>query len=54
MPTDADFDFTSNNIGPDNLVVSANDTFFSSRGYNTSYGVMFVVGVKALTDNVNY
>lgn len=53
-PVDFDFDISSNNVGPDNVVASANDTFFQQKGYNTSFGVMMVVGVKALTNNANF
>lgn len=53
-PTDRDFDFSSTNIGADSVYIRSNDSFWRKAGYNTSYGIAFVVGVKALTDNAQY
>lgn len=53
-PIDTDNDLFSNNVGPDDVITSANDTFFWEKGYKTTQGVVIVVGIKALTDNANY
>jgi len=52
FPVSDDYDFSSTNLGPDSIVVNSNDYFFNSSGYNKSNGVLFMVGVKALTKNV--
>ena len=53
-PTSEDYDYSSNNLGPDDVIIRSNDSFWANSGYNASYGVVFVIGVKALTENVNY
>ena len=53
-PTSEDYDYSSTNLGPDSVIIRPNDTFWANSGYNTSYGVVFVIGVKALTSNANY
>ena len=52
FPVDNDYDFASTMLGPDNLVISSNDQFWDIAGYNKSNGVLFMIGVKALTPNV--
>lgn len=51
LPGELDFDWSSTNVGPDDIYIASNDTFFKLRNTNTSNGIIFVVGVKALTDN---
>ena len=53
-PTTLDFDYSSTKQGPDDILITSNDAFWSNNGYNTSYGVLFMVGVVANTPNVNY
>jgi hypothetical protein len=53
-PVDDDYDFTSNNLGPDDIYVRSNDAFWDSNKYKTKNGIMFIVGVKAMTSNVTY
>ena len=54
LPGELDYDWASTNKGPDEIHVSSKDSFFADRGYNTQVGVIFVVGVKAITDNAVY
>lgn len=53
-PTSEDYDFKSDNMGPDDVAIRSTDEIWTKSGYNKIYGIIFVVGVKALTDNVNY
>ena len=53
-PTSDDNDWFSNNNGPDDVYITNNDTMFALKNWNTSNGVLFIVGVKALTDNASY
>jgi hypothetical protein len=53
-PTSIDFDFQSTNQGADDILIKYNDPFFTSSNYNTSNGMLFVVGVKALTPKANF
>lgn len=53
-PTSEDFDFKSDNLGPDDVFIRARDDFWAKTGYGKQYGILFVVGVKALSDNANY
>ena len=53
-PIDSDYDFYSDNLGADDVYITSNDPIWASNGYNKSLGVVFVVGVKALSDNANY
>lgn len=53
-PIDSDFDYDSTNIGADSIVLSSNDTFYSDNGFTTTQGVLVIVGVKALTNNVSF
>ena len=54
MPVDNDYDWVSNNVGPDDVFINSTDNFWRYRNYNTSNGIMFIVGVKALTDNASF
>lgn len=54
FPTSDDYDFASTYIGPDNIYIYSNMTFFANAGYNLTNGILFMVGVKALTPNVSY
>lgn len=54
FPVTEDYDFKSDNTGPDDVFISSSDPFWSNVGYNKTIGVIFVVGVKALTDNANF
>ena len=53
-PLSDDFDFKSDNKGPDDIIISSTDTFWVQHGFNKSGGIVFVIGVKAMTDNVNF
>lgn len=53
-PIDSDYDFYSDNQGPDDIYISSTDNIWTQNSYNKSHGVLFVVGVKALTANANY
>lgn len=54
-PTSEDYDFGSSNIGPDDIMISENiTTFFEDKSYALGNGLLFIVGVKAITDNVEY
>jgi hypothetical protein len=53
-PIDSDFDYSSTNVGADSIVLSANDTFYTDRGLTTTQGVVVIVGVKALNNNVTF
>lgn len=54
FPISEDFDFASTNLGPDSITVSSKDLFFNASGYNKSNGILFMVGIKAITPNVSY
>lgn len=54
LPGELDYDWSSTNLGPDDVYISSSDDFFKNRKWNTQNGIMFVVGVKALTDNANF
>ena len=54
LPGDLDFDWSSTNLGADDIYITNRDPFFKNRNYTTKNGIMFVVGVKALTDNAEY
>lgn len=53
-PSSHDYDFASQNQGPDDIIISANSSFFAKNNYNVQNGMVFIVGVKAITDNVTY
>jgi hypothetical protein len=54
FPTSDDYDFASDNLGPDDIYINSNNAFFEEAGYNRTNGFLFVVGVKALTPNASY
>jgi hypothetical protein len=54
QPTSEDFDFKSDNLGADDVFIKSTDPFWQRAGYFKQYGIIFVVGVKALSDNVQY
>jgi len=51
---DRDFDFSSTNQGADSILIRSSDPFWGKAGYNPSFGIAFVVGVKALSDGASY
>jgi hypothetical protein len=53
-PVADDYDFASENMGADSIFINSTDSFFDNAGYNKSNGILFVVGVRALTDNVQF
>lgn len=48
QPNEMDYDFKSSNQGADSLRIASNDTFWVESGWNTSAGVVVVIGVKQL------
>lgn len=54
FPVTEDYDFASENLGADSIYVNSNSSFFDEAGYNKSNGIIFVVGVKAITPNVSF
>jgi hypothetical protein len=48
-PTDSDYDMQSTMIGADSIRIASNMTIWDERGWNTSAGVVVVVGVKTST-----
>lgn len=53
-PSTKDYDWFSDNVGPDDLYINEKDPMFYLKNWNTSQGIFFVVGVKALTSNASY
>lgn len=53
-PVSGDYDFASENLGADDIYINSLDGFFDDAGYNKSNGILFMVGVKAITPNVTY
>jgi hypothetical protein len=53
-PSPDDNDWFSDNVGPDDVYITNNDNMFTLKNWNTSNGILFIVGVKALTDNTSY
>ena len=49
-----DYDWHSDNVGPDDVYITDKDTFFSARNYNTSKGILFVVAIQSLNDDTKY
>lgn len=41
-------------MGADSVFINSTDSFFDDTGYNKSNGILFVVGVRALTKNAAY
>jgi hypothetical protein len=54
FPVSEDYDFASENMGADSVFINSTNSFFDDAGYNKSNGILFMVGVKALTDGVNF
>jgi hypothetical protein len=52
-PVAEDYDFASHMRGADSVQIASNDTFWKLNGWNTSAGVVVVVGVR-LVDSGNY
>jgi hypothetical protein len=48
-PVAEDYDFKSHMRGADSVQIASNDTFWKLRGWNTSAGVVVVVGVRMET-----
>jgi hypothetical protein len=53
-PISEDYDFASENLGPDDIYISSQSSFFNESGYNLTNGILFMVGVKANTPNATY
>lgn len=53
-PVAEDFDFASESMGADSVFINSTNSFFDDTGYNRSNGILFVVGVRALSDNVTF
>jgi hypothetical protein len=53
-PSSDDNDWYSDNVGPDDVYITNKDQMFAMKNWNTSNGILFIVGVKALTDNATY
>lgn len=51
FPVSEDYDFASENLGADDVYISSNSVFFDEAGYDKANGILFMVGVKALTAN---
>jgi hypothetical protein len=54
LPSSGDFDFKSDNFGADEIFIKSNDQFWDNTGYMKQYGIVFVVGVKAMTDQASF
>lgn len=54
QPSFDDNDWFSDNTGPDDVYITNNDSMFAMKNWNTSNGILFIVGVRALTDNTSY
>lgn len=54
FPVAEDNDFKSDNMGPDDIFIDSNNSFWKNNGYNKQNGIVFVVGVKAMTSDVKY
>lgn len=52
-PTEHDWDFSSKMYGADTVRITSDDLFWAQQGYNTSAGVVVMVGVK-FTEVGNY
>lgn len=53
-PVTEDYDFASENLGADDIYINSQDSFFDAAGYDKRNGIVFMVGVKAITANVTY
>jgi len=53
-PTEDDYDFKSDNLGADDVIIRSNDSFWRKNAYNLTNGVVFIVGVKAVRERSNF
>lgn len=53
-PSSEDYDFKSDNRGADEIIIKSTDPIWYNSNYYKEYGIVFVVGVKALTDNATF
>lgn len=53
-PISEDYDFKSDNLGSDSITITSDDPIWARNNYNKSVGITFVVGVKAMSSNVNF
>lgn len=53
-PISEDYDFKSDNLGPDSVTITSEDNIWARNMYNKSVGITFVVGIKAMSDNANF
>lgn len=49
-----DYDFASENMGADSVYINSRSSFFDDSGYNRTNGILFVVGVRALSPDTAY
>jgi hypothetical protein len=55
LPIDTDYNWASDNLGADDVYINNTDLFWKENSeFNSSNGILFVVGVKALVDNASY
>jgi len=53
-PSSEDYDFKSDNKGADEITIKSTDPIWHNSDYYKEHGIVFVVGVKALTDNATF
>lgn len=53
-PTAVDYDFKSDNSGSDVIHINDEDPVFEEHKYLVSNGMVFIVGVRAVTPDVTY
>lgn len=53
-PTAEDYDFKSDFLGPDDVIIRSNDSFWQRKGYFRQFGVLIMVGVRGNVDRANY
>lgn len=54
QPTSGDFDFKSDNLGADEIFIRSTDIFWDRTGYFKQFGIVYVIAVKAVTDNASF
>ena len=54
QPSSEDFDFKSDNLGADEVFIRSTDSFWDRSGYYKQYGIVYVVAVKAVTNNATF
>jgi hypothetical protein len=54
QPSSEDFDFKSDNLGADEVFIRSTDSFWERSGYLKQHGIVYVVAVKAITDNATF